>query len=259
MSALRLTAARMVGNGTRIAGKTALQGSAVGLTKLTQARSICHKDHIDPEVLESKPKPWPYLTKKYTWFHQNLFRTDFCVERFDENTKVIVVEGNIGAGKSRFAKELADQLGMKHFPEPTLDDVFITKTGFDYRTLNWRVPESAQLVDIRMFYENPHHIRTGNFQGFMYKVRFGQYIDALSHLFNTGQGVVLERCLWSDSVFLDTLYKQGFIKEDGHRFLTNMKIQSERDMLRPHLVIYLDVSVDTSMERIKKRNIVSSV
>ena len=37
---------------------------------------------------------------------------DLPTKRFDDNSKLIVVEGNIGSGKSSLAKQLADQLGQ---------------------------------------------------------------------------------------------------------------------------------------------------
>ena len=39
------------------------------------------------------------------------------MHKFDERSKIIVVDGNIGCGKSTFSQELAKELGMKHVPE----------------------------------------------------------------------------------------------------------------------------------------------
>jgi NADH dehydrogenase (ubiquinone) 1 alpha subcomplex subunit 10 len=210
---------------------------------------------MDPDVLEALPKPWPYETTKFTWAHQYILRMDRCVKRFTENTKVIVVEGNIGAGKSKFAKELADQLGMRHFPEPTLDELDVDRDGFDWRTLNWRLPEWGRLPDVRTFYEKPDGCLTGSFQAMMYKHRYFQYVDALAHLYNTGQGVVLERCPWTDIVFLDAGWKMNWIKDDARRYMMYLRKETESVLQRPHLLIYLDVPVETCLERVKQRNI----
>ena len=40
---------------------------------------------------------------------------------------------------------------------------------------------------------------------------FFQYIDALAHIFNTGQGVVIERSPFSDWIYFDAAYNQGWI------------------------------------------------
>ena len=39
------------------------------------------------------------------------------MHKFDERSKIIVVDGNIGCGKSTFSQDLAAKLGMKHIPE----------------------------------------------------------------------------------------------------------------------------------------------
>lgn len=46
--------------------------------------------------------------------------------------------------------------------------------------------------------------------------RFGQYVDALAHVFNTGEGVVLDRCFYTDEVFINTLYDMGYLTKLGN-------------------------------------------
>ena len=77
-----------------------------------------------------KPAPWPYETVRYTLWDTLWDRTP---ERFDENSRIIVVDGNIGVGKSYLAKKLAEELDMLLFPEPTMDFMYIDDTGFDLR------------------------------------------------------------------------------------------------------------------------------
>lgn len=61
-----------------------------------------------------KPKAYNYKEKHYGFIQACLDKT---TKRLDENSKVIVVEGPIAAGKSKFAKELADELEMLYLPE----------------------------------------------------------------------------------------------------------------------------------------------
>ncbi|KAH7962960.1 hypothetical protein HPB52_018931 [Rhipicephalus sanguineus] len=110
-----------------------------------------------------KPKPFPYETKEYkSW--RSLF--DETLSRFDENTRLIVVEGNIGSGK---------------------------------------------MFDMKQFYQDPHNIVVAKMQMLIYTLRFEQYVDALVHIMNTGQGVVLERSCYSDVVFASAMHKFGYI------------------------------------------------
>lgn len=45
-------------------------------------------------------------------------------------------------------------------------------------------------------------------------------MDALSHLLNTGEGVVLDRCVYSADVFTDTLVEVGLISKHGKKCST---------------------------------------
>lgn len=146
-----------------------------------QSASITSKENRDPDI--KKPAPWPYKTKKFT-YHRGFF--EGTLKRFDENTKVIVVDGNIGAGKSSFAKQLADAFDMVYFPEPTMDRYLVSPYGFDLRTIDELLPPSFKCCDINTFYTNPYHQNVAKFQHKMFMLRLEQYLDALSHLLNTG-------------------------------------------------------------------------
>ena len=243
---------RIVSHPRLVSGKNGLKQLKAG-----SSAGICHKNHMDPEIRNNKPAPWPYETKAFTQIDQALLRRDRTVERFDENTKIIVVEGGLAAGKGEFGKALAHELGMRFYPEPTLDDFYPRLDGFDLRTLNWMLPEAAQYVDVKTAYINPHHQGLTGLAWNMYLMRFYQYWEALVHLFNTGEGVVIERSIWSNHVFLDAMWKHGFgcIDKPARDRLTRQKRESMWELMRPHVVIYLDVPPSVQLERVKKRNI----
>lgn len=74
--------------------------------------------------------------------------------------------------------------------------------------------------------------------------RYFSYIDALAHLFSTGEGVVMDRSAYSDLVFLESLYRNKLISRNVHRALHEVRDHTLQELLKPHLVIYLDVPVD---------------
>lgn len=45
--------------------------------------------------------------------------------------------------------------------------------------------------------------------------RLSQYIDALAHLLSTGQGVILDRSVYSDFVFTEAMFSQGYLSQLG--------------------------------------------
>ncbi|KAI4463067.1 zinc finger and scan domain-containing [Holotrichia oblita] len=160
------------------------------------------------KVPAPKPAPWPYKTKRYTMLHRILDKTS---ARLDENSKLLVVEGPIAAGKSKFAQELADELEMIYFPEANLDMVLTNEYGYDLKQLDPQLPESCRSFDVNNFLMNPKHRLTATFQLQQYAVKYSQYIDALAHILSTGQGVVLDRCVYSDFVFVEAMYSKGYI------------------------------------------------
>lgn len=99
-------------------------------------------------------------------------------------------------------------------------------------------------------------------------------MDAIAHVLSTGQGVVLDRCVYSDFVFLEAMFSQGFVNKRGtlsamvpvqviNSFLLvlvknayyELRDDSIEHLMRPHLLLYLDVPVNKVLENIKKRAI----
>ncbi|KPJ20830.1 NADH dehydrogenase [ubiquinone] 1 alpha subcomplex subunit 10, mitochondrial [Papilio machaon] len=232
---------------------TPAHGGKIAACGFVQHRSIMGKalrESLPPPP--PKPAPFDYVNKDYTWLRSLMDRT---THRLDENSKVVVVEGTVASKKTEFAKCLAEDLGMKHFPEANMDLHYIRPNGIDLRTFDCQIPEDARTFDHVNFNRNPTHRHAGNFQIMMYTARYSQYIDALAHLFNTGQGVVLERSPYSDFVFLEAMYSQKYISRGVRSVYYELRNSTIEELMRPHLVIYLDVPVPKVMEAIKCRNL----
>ena len=65
---------------------------------LIQSNNICHKDELDPTSVALRTPPFPYREKQMNWFHKTWRLEGFnpTIGRFTENTKVVVVEGELG-------------------------------------------------------------------------------------------------------------------------------------------------------------------
>ncbi|KAK5644038.1 hypothetical protein RI129_007883 [Pyrocoelia pectoralis] len=194
---------------------------------------------VSPQV--PKPKPWPYRTKGYNFFNSLYDKT---TSRFDENSKVIVVEGPVAAGKTQVAKELAKELDMLYLPEANLDMLTTNSYGFNLKKLNSQISESIRFFDVEDFLLNPRHKLTACFQ-------LRQYVVKYSH---TGQGVILDRCVYSDFVFMETMFKHKYISPEARSIYYDARQCTIDELLRPHLIIYLDVPVDKVLANIKQRN-----
>ncbi len=66
-----------------------------------------------------------------------------------------------------------------------------------------------------LFCQNPSDDRTPITQFTMYFLKYIQYMDALAHVLNTGEGVVMERSVYSDLVFFETLYALNYVNRWG--------------------------------------------
>lgn len=247
----RVGVMRLVAHGPKsTAAATTKALLSVNVPAVSQSCNITGKSFRGKPLV--RPKPWDYVNKSYNVWHSMYDKTTW---RMDENSKIIVVEGPIAAGKSDFAKGLADELEMLFIPEPTMDRHYINSYGFDFRSLNDQLPPGARSVENKDFLTNPNNPLIANFQFQMMIHRFSDYIDALAHVLSTGQGVVLERSIYSDFIFMENMYKFGYLSKNCRSYYNQIMREIIPHLLRPHLVIYLDVPVAEVKNRIKKRNI----
>jgi len=99
------------------------------------------------------------------------------------------VDGNIGVGKTEFAKKLAERFDLKFFPPTREKQLFLNNDyNFDSRGFDPLLPESLKSYDLQKFYSDPHPERglVGRLQLMWYKEKFMDYLLALRHLTNTG-------------------------------------------------------------------------
>ena len=168
---------------------------------------------------------------------------------------MIVVEGPIAAGKSAFAKDLAAELDMHYVEQPTLDDIYINPYGFDMRKLDPELPVNTRSFDVKNFCLTPNGRNVAQFQIRMFMLRYSAYVDALAHILSTGQGVVCNRSPYSDFVFLEAMFKHGYLSKGARSVYYDLKAHTITEIMKPHLVVYLDVPVAKVKENIKKRGI----
>ena len=82
---------------------------------------------------------------------------DACRER------LVIVEGNIGVGKSTLARKMAKELGCTLFMEPTVENPYLEK-----------------------FYADPHKYAL-KLQLWILQQRYLTYVEAVNHLVRTGE------------------------------------------------------------------------
>jgi len=246
---------------TRLVGTTSLVNlsnvpasskllAVVPINKKAQNASIYSKSS---GMLEERMKPWPYEKLGYNYL---LSLVDGTTKRFNDNTKLIVIEGPPALGKTKFAEELADELDMKYVPGATMEHFYINKYGYDLRELDHLFTyEKNVSFDEKKFAQNPLGQNGGldRMQFFLQQMRLDMYVDYMCHLFNTGQGIVTERSPFSDFVWTEAAYKMGWIARESRIYLNKVRKQILAPLLRPNLIIYLDAPVDVVQSNIRAR------
>lgn len=143
--------------------------------------------------------------------------------------QLVIVEGSIGVGKSTLACQLARQLDYRVFLEPTTKNPYLPK-----------------------FYRDPKKYAL-KLQLWIFRQRFKTYLDAAEHVLKCGQGVLLDRSVFSDSVFAEANFQQGTISREGYKYYKQLRKKALKTLLVPHTTLYLDVQPETCNQRILGR------
>ncbi|GKT36644.1 Deoxynucleoside kinase like protein [Aduncisulcus paluster] len=140
---------------------------------------------------------------------------------------IIIIEGNISAGKSTLAKKLASTLGLRLFQEPVVENPYLAK-----------------------FYEDPCKWAL-KMQMWLLKQRYDTYQEGIKHFKATGQGIIFDRSIYSDDVFARNSTKCGQISPDGYKKYWAKRAEYLEHCEIPHYTIYLDVSPEICHYRIR--------
>ncbi|GAA6219121.1 NADH dehydrogenase [ubiquinone] 1 alpha subcomplex subunit 10, mitochondrial [Lates japonicus] len=184
---------------------------------------------------------------RYGWWAYAL--GERTTPRLKENSKIISVDGNLASGKGALAQKLADKLGMLYMPEP--DTFYLDKMNGEKEPLS---VDFNGMCSLEKFYADPKAADGNSYrlQLWMYTMRLLQYADAIEHLLTTGQGVILERSPFSDMVFLEAMFKQGYIRNECVQHYKEIKGISICEFLPPHLVIYVDLPAEEVQKKLKQ-------
>ncbi|XP_028393121.1 deoxyguanosine kinase-like isoform X2 [Dendronephthya gigantea] len=146
-----------------------------------------------------------------------------------KQSHVIIVEGNIGVGKTTLTCQLGRKMNYRIFLEPTYKNPYLAK-----------------------FYEEPKKYAL-KMQLWLFRKRCMMYLRAVKHAVKSGQGVLLDRSLFSDQVFATVSHEDGNISKEGYDRYCKLRSQVLKLVPPPDVVVYLDATPLTCHERISKR------
>jgi deoxyadenosine kinase len=137
----------------------------------------------------------------------------------------IGIAGMIGAGKTTLATALGEHLGLDVHYEPVIDNEYLD--DFYRDTARYAFAMQIYLLN-RRFQQHQEIIWKGN-------------------------GGVQDRTIYEDAIFAKTLRDQGFMDQRDYETYVTLFRNMSNFMCRPNVIIYLDVSPETSLTRIQER------
>ncbi|MFT4975568.1 MAG: deoxyadenosine kinase [Myxococcota bacterium] len=138
----------------------------------------------------------------------------------------IGIAGLIGAGKTTLATALGEHLSLPVYYEPVADNVYLA----DFYKDTARYAFQTQI--------------------YLLNRRFQQHQEIIWR----GGGGVQDRTIYEDAVFAKTLVRLGLMDERDYTTYLDLFRHMSNFMCRPNIIVYLDLSPETSMERIRERS-----
>ncbi len=138
----------------------------------------------------------------------------------------IGIAGIIGAGKTTLATALAQHLGLDVHYEPVTDNEYLA----DFYRETKRYSFAMQV--------------------YLLNRRFQQHQEIIWR----GRGGVQDRTIYEDAIFARTLRDMDLMDSRDYETYVTLFRNLSNFMCRPNVIIYLDVTPEKSMERIKARD-----
>ena len=138
----------------------------------------------------------------------------------------IGIAGMIGAGKTTLATALGEHLGLPVYYEPVKDNEYLE----DFYRDTARYSFATQI--------------------YLLNRRFQQHQEIIWR----GGGGVQDRTIYEDSVFASMLVKMGLMSERDYRTYTSLFRHMSNFMCRPNVIVYLDVTPERSLQRVRQRD-----
>ena len=140
---------------------------------------------------------------------------------------MIIIEGQIGVGKTTMGELLEEKLDIKL-----------------YRELQH--PETLSLLD--QFYADQAR------WAFTLQIHFlNERFRMIKQIRDAGGGA-LDRSIYGDRIFADVLHHDGQMSEEEYKTYTTLLENMLEHVQPPDLLVYLDCTVETALDRIRKRN-----
>lgn len=149
--------------------------------------------------------------------------------KFQNLKQLICIEGNIGSGKTTLATELGALMGARVMFEPVETNPFLER-----------------------YYRDPKRYAL-EMQFWLMSRRFEMHEQAIRHIWETGQTVIMDRSIYGDWVFARCNYIMGNIDSVGWDSYCHHREVMSRYLLVPHTMLFLETPPSVCLDRIISR------
>lgn len=153
------------------------------------------------------------------------------VYRGEKCNMAIVVDGIIGAGKSTVGKFLSEELSIPLFEELKEDG-----------------SESIAQRMLDRFYGDQDR-----WSAIIQVMFLNERFKDIKMVDDSGDKAIFDRSIYGDEIFAKTIHERGQMLEDEFNIYRDLLHNMIQHINPPEILVYLDVTVDTAMERINKR------
>lgn len=139
-------------------------------------------------------------------------------------SKMIVIQGTVGAGKSTLCSMISAREGIRVYPEPVEHNPFLS-----------------------MFYVNPERYAY-TLQTYMLHARFEQMMSMKSQDWG-----IMDMSIYGNDIFTEVMYDSGYMSEDEYNLYVQMSNYYKSLIPKPTLMVYLQCSTYTCVKRLMQR------
>lgn len=144
--------------------------------------------------------------------------------------QMIIIEGNIGAGKSTLTTQLSEALGAKAFYEPVATNPYLEK-----------------------YYEDPKRYALP-MQFYLMSNRYSYHQEGIEHIWKTGQSCIFDRSIYGDAIFAKRNWLDGNMSKLDFENYNKMREVMLKSLMVPHVTLYLDAKPETCLKNINGRS-----
>jgi len=143
--------------------------------------------------------------------------------------KMIIIEGNIGAGKSTLTKQLSETLDAKPFYEPVETNPYLDK-----------------------YYQDPKKYALP-MQFYLMSNRYELHQQGIEHIWKTQKSCIFDRSIYGDYIFAKRNWLDGNMSDIDFENYNKMRRVMFQNLMIPHVTLYLKNDPQVSYNNIANR------